>query len=296
MFRLAGHAGGENRGGLKEEPRKTEERHAAEGSTERSPIRDGSRARGAWWKVLLAGLALYLLALGLLAASARPALVPTVLVLGAFLAPVSLAVFLHERGALAGVPAGILALAFLAGGALGSITAQVLEPVLITPAPGLLAALAAGLGEEAAKLVAIAWLPGRREHGSMLHGILFGAASGAGFAAFESMGYAFNLLQTRGDVVLMGEALLARGALSPLIHGTWTAIVAGILWRERRDGRLRVSMPVVGAFSAWWPCTGCGSGPSAPSRSRSPCPACGSWRGRWRCGSPNCRCRYRPSS
>jgi hypothetical protein len=46
----------------------------------------------------------------------------------------------------------------------------------------------------------------------------------------------------------MGEALLARGALSPLIHGTWAAIVDGVLWCERRGGRLRVSMLVLGVF------------------------------------------------
>ena len=216
------------------------------------PARLGERAAGpwtrrAWWKILLTGLALYVLAMRVLASSAAPGLTPTVLVLGAFLPPVSFAAFLYERGVLVGVSPSVLTLAFLAGGIVGSIAAQILEPNL-PPTLGLPATLVVGLGEEVAKLAAIAWLLAKHEYASTRHGILFGAAAGAGFAAFESMGYALTVLQLHWDVVVMGEALLARAALAPLVHGTWAAVAAGVLWRERRGGRVRISGPVLLAF------------------------------------------------
>ena len=207
----------------------------------------GLSGRQAWWKILLAGYLLYLIAMILLASSGAPGLVPTVLVLGAFLPPASLATFLYERGALPASLLPVLALAFLAGGSIGSIVAQLLEPRL-PPTSGLSATLVVGLGEELAKLVAIAWLLGRREYASMLHGILFGAAAGTGFAAFESMSFALTILQLHGDVALMGEALVARGVLAPLVHGSWAAIVGGVLWRESRGVRVRISWPVWLAF------------------------------------------------
>jgi len=157
---------------------------------------------------------------------------------------VSIAAFLYRRTALPASLLSALALAFLAGGGIGSVVAQLLES-RPPPALGLSATLIVGLGEELAKLVAIAWLLGRREYASMLHGILVGATAGTGFAAFESMSFALTILQLHGDVALMGEALVARGVLAPLVHGTWAAIVAGVLWRERCGVPARISWPVL---------------------------------------------------
>lgn len=210
----------------------------------------GERAVGlpkqrAWWRILLTGYALYVIAL--VASSGAPGLVPTALVIGAFLPLVSFAALLYERGVLPSSLLPVLALVFFAGGVVGSITAQVLEPRL-PPTLGLPATLVVGFGEELAKLVAIVWLLGRREYASMLDGIRFGAAAGTGFAAFESMGYALTIVQLHGDVAIMGEVLFARGVLAPLVHGTWAAIVAGVIWRERRGLRIRISWPVSVAF------------------------------------------------
>lgn len=204
--------------------------------------------RRASWKVLLTGFALYLVAMRLLAASGNPNLVPTVLLLGAFLVPVTAVVFLDERDALAAVAPPVLALTFFFGGVLGTLGAQLLEERLVAGA-SLLAMLAVGVSEELAKLGAIAWLWPRREYRSTRHGIIFGAAAGMGFAAFESMGYGFTyLLQSGGNLDILGQVLLGRGLLAPLGHGTWAAIVAGVLWRERRGGRLRLNGGVLRAF------------------------------------------------
>ena len=41
---------------------------------------------------------------------------------------------------------------------------------------------------------------------------------------------------------------LLRGILSPLGHGTWTAILASVLFREGREQRFRLNWQVLGAY------------------------------------------------
>jgi len=47
--------------------------------------------------------------------------------------------------------------------------------------------------------------------------------------------------------MFVGVTLL-RGVLSPLGHGTWTAILAGVLFRETRGRRFRLDGAVIGAY------------------------------------------------
>src|SRR5205085_11498196 len=65
---------------------------------------------------------------------------------------------------------------------------------------------------------------------------LFGAAVGAGFAAFESAGYAFReLLNQNFNLNAMSEVIHLRAFLTPFGHVAWTAIAAGALWRAKGD-------------------------------------------------------------
>jgi len=41
---------------------------------------------------------------------------------------------------------------------------------------------------------------------------------------------------------------ILRGILSPVGHGTWTAILAGVLFRESRQGHFRINGKVTAAF------------------------------------------------
>jgi RsiW-degrading membrane proteinase PrsW (M82 family) len=70
-----------------------------------------------------------------------------------------------------------------------------------------------------------------------------------GFAALESSGYVFTAFVTSGgslsDVVL---TTLLRGLLSPVGHGTWTAILASVLFREAAPNRFRFNGAVIGAY------------------------------------------------
>ncbi len=120
-----------------------------------------------------------------------------------------------------------------------------------------LGASVAGLIEEPGKLLVLAFVINNRKYRSILNGLLFGAAVGAGFAAFESAGYAFLYLlqhlgvsmQNNGNVTLqlndidaMRQLIMSRGLLSPFGHIAWTAMSAAALWRVKGDAPFRFEM------------------------------------------------------
>jgi RsiW-degrading membrane proteinase PrsW (M82 family) len=77
----------------------------------------------------------------------------------------------------------------------------------------------------------------------ILNGLLFGACVGAGFAIFETMGYALTyLIETNGDFGAKMQIIIALGQLAPFAHDDWTALAAGALWRVKLDQPLRTDM------------------------------------------------------
>ena len=192
-----------------------------------------------WWRVLAAGLLLYFAGMQLVPLNANFA--PMVIVLGAFLGPVVYVTYLYESEALYDVPAPTLALIFLSGGLFGVLAAQV---VATRAAVGV---IGVALSEELAKPIGALWLSRQAPFRDARHGFLLGATAGMGFAAFETMGYAFrSLLQSGGNLDGLGQVLLTRGVLSPLAHATWTALIVGVFWRER----MRLNGAVALAFAA----------------------------------------------
>jgi RsiW-degrading membrane proteinase PrsW (M82 family) len=105
-----------------------------------------------------------------------------------------------------------------------------------------LGATSAGLVEETAKVLACAvLLRGAQQYKWILNGILIGAAVGAGFAGFESAGYAYESIIHR-DVTRVLVALTMRAIFAPFTHVVWTASVVGALWRVKQDRPFHVSM------------------------------------------------------
>ena len=95
--------------------------------------------------------------------------------------------------------------------------------------------------EEPAKLIAVLMLVrNKKKYPYILNGLLFGAAVGAGFAAFESSGYALNYGFQNLDT-LVGIIQL-RGVLSPFGHIAWTAIAGASFWRVLKDGKFRYQL------------------------------------------------------
>jgi RsiW-degrading membrane proteinase PrsW (M82 family) len=100
-----------------------------------------------------------------------------------------------------------------------------------------------GLIEESSKLIVPALVLIFMRHRSPADGLLVGVASGAGFAALETMGYAFvALIESRGSIATVDGILLLRGVLSPAGHMAWTGLSCAALWQAAADGWSRRSV------------------------------------------------------
>jgi RsiW-degrading membrane proteinase PrsW (M82 family) len=206
------------------------------------------RRTGSWWKVLLTSLLLYFIGLVVLVLTGNPNLFPTVVMLGSFMVPATYVAFFYDRRHLSQLSWPTTALSFFYGGVLGVFAASLLEPFFISNLD-FTTAFVVGLIEEFAKILGILVIARRRRHDAMLDGLILGAAAGMGFAALESTGYAFTaFLASGGSLSVTVGVTLLRGILSPLGHGTWTAILAAILFRESKAGRFRINRKVIGAY------------------------------------------------
>jgi RsiW-degrading membrane proteinase PrsW (M82 family) len=218
----------------------------------------GAGRRRIWLRMFLTGLALWLLAVVVTFLTGNPNLIPTVVLLGSFLVPVTFVAWAFGRRHSGELTAELLFSTFITGGVLGVLAASVLESYLLHPSPWLFVGV--GLIEEAVKLAALALLTRRLIRKSVRDGLILGAAVGLGFAAFESAGYAFTALFTEGGVSLMDlvQTEILRGLLAPVGHGLWTAILGGVLFSaSNRDHfvltlRLALSYLGVSLLHAVW--------------------------------------------
>jgi RsiW-degrading membrane proteinase PrsW (M82 family) len=203
-----------------------------------------------WVRIFVAGLTLWSAAVLVTFATSNANLVPTIILLGSFLVPVTFVTYAFGHADPV-VTAQRIFTAFIYGGVLGVLGASILEAALLRQ-PSRPAYLWVGLIEEAVKLAAL-WLLARRlPRYSMRDGIVLGAAVGFGFAAFESAGYAFNALFTHSGLSLLNlvETEVLRGILAPVGHGLWTAILGGTLFAAAsRRGRLRLGGAVLGWYA-----------------------------------------------
>ena len=201
-----------------------------------------------WLRVLLIGLLLYVLGIGVLILTGNPNLFPTVVMVGNFLGPVVFVAFFYERRELSQLSMPTTALGFLYGGLLGVLAASILEPVFIRQM-NLLSVFLVGVIEEFVKILGVLVIARRKRHDAEMDGLILGAAAGMGFAALESNGYAFSaFMASRGSLSATVGVTLLRGLLSPVGHGTWTAILISVLFRESGPKRFRINLKVLGAY------------------------------------------------
>ncbi|MFJ5263753.1 PrsW family intramembrane metalloprotease [Streptomyces sp. NPDC088387] len=201
---------------------------------------------GLWRHCLWGGLALWVLTALVTYATKNTTLLPTLILLGSFLVPVTFVLWAYERhGRDLGV--GVILGCFLTGGTLGVLGASLMEYYLLHPSLWMFVGV--GLIEEAVKLAALMFVLRRQPRiRGMRAGLVLGASVGFGFAALESAGYAFNAaVSTEGiDLRALIETEILRGVLAPFGHGLWTGIAGGVLLSYRRpDGRFRLAGPVV---------------------------------------------------
>jgi len=207
-----------------------------------------SKRRYKWWKLLIIGIIIYVLGLVVLVLTQNSNLFPSIVMLGNFLIPVIYVAFLFEKRTLSNVNMSMTLAGFFYGGFLGTFAAAILEPIFIQQLD-FSTAMFVGIIEEFAKIVGVLVIFRGRNHDLQLDGLIIGAAAGMGFAALESSGYAFTMfLKSGGNLSSTVYITLLRGILSPLGHGTWTAILAGVLLRESAPRKFKINLRVIGAY------------------------------------------------
>src|SRR5918998_4110431 len=205
--------------------------------------------RRRWLQLFASGLVLLFLVERTLVSTGNPNYVPSIILLGAFLVPLTFLTYLYERLPDWDVPLPVIAVCFLWGGVLGTVVAGTLE-YDVAKALGFIPKLAIGLIEESAKMLVplVFYFLGRNR--SETAGIVLGVATAAGFAGLETMGYGFvSLLQSKDNLGVLDEVLIMRGLTSPAGHLSWTGLVCAVLWRGRgQAGGPTLNWRVLGAF------------------------------------------------
>ena len=210
--------------------------------------------RTTWLRTLAVGLGLYLFVTVATVATDNLRLVPSVLLLGALLIPVTFVVYVLERVPVDADAVPALVRCFVVGGLVGLGAAALLEYETLRDL-GTLPMLGVGLIEESVKLAIPLVLFLRRRCLEPSAGVLFGVAAGMGFASFESMGYGLvELIQSRGHIGPTEALLAVRGVLSPAGHAAWTGLVCAALWQARASAhppgwRLRIAAAFVMAVA-----------------------------------------------
>ena len=201
-----------------------------------------------WLRVLVTGFALFFAGIVILILTGNSNLFPTVVIIGNFLIPVTFVVFFYERRHWSQLSLPTTALSFFYGGVLGVLAASILEPIFIRQL-NLFNMFGIGLIEEFAKILGVLVIARHWRHNSEMDGLILGAAAGMGFAALESIGYVFNaFLLSGGSLTITVFVTLIRGVLSLVGHGTWTAILASILFRESGNKHFHLNWKVLGAY------------------------------------------------
>ena len=210
--------------------------------------------RWAWVAVFAVGLAMYVAVLATLDGTRNPNYLPSLILLGSVLIPVTFLTFVSGRRGQWQLPALTLGSAALLGGVVGIVSAGAIEYNTIRHL-GVLPALGIGLIEETAKLIVpvamLVWFAARGRAIRPADGLVVGVAVGMGFAALETMGYAFTaLIASNGNLGAVETTLLLRGLLSPAGHMAWTALVCGSLWRFAAKPTPRTGLAVPATYFA----------------------------------------------
>ena len=200
-----------------------------------------ARSRDRYWKLLLAGMFVFAVSTIVAIGSGLPFALLAGLIAGSLVIPIVYVAYLSETGIVSDRPL-TLAVTFGLGALFGLPISYVVERQFGLAGGQLGPALVIGAIEEVAKLLGVVWLLRRTTARFQMDGVIFGAAAGMGFAAFETMLFGFERLEQAGAVLAM---LWIRSALAPLGHGTWTAIVSGTVWRQKTARGIRIDGPVL---------------------------------------------------
>lgn len=152
--------------------------------------------------------------------------IPGAMFVGALAVPFSLVVFFWETNVPRNISIFDVVSTFFVGGVLSLISTLLLYEVVGVGELDYIGAILVGIVEEIGKIIVVGHYIKKQNTKYILNGLLLGACVGAGFAVFETAGYAFNGLLSSQDISYMIDILFLRAVLSIGAHTVWTAIAA----------------------------------------------------------------------
>jgi len=196
-----------------------------------------------FWRIFFGAMATYLLLLLGLRQFGNMNFFPGMIVIGSFVVPLSVVVLFFELNVARNVSVYQVGKMILLGGALSLVVTMVVGAIVPGDDVGaLLPAMLTGFVEEIGKALVLLIIVRSLRYPYQLNGLLFGAAVGAGFAGFESAGYAFNLAMQTSTVDAATTNILIRGLLAPGGHVIWTAMIASALWKVKGSQPFTIPM------------------------------------------------------
>ena len=163
--------------------------------------------------------------------------VPGAMFVGALIMPLTVMVFLWEANIPRNISIVDVISMFFVGGVFSLVATFLLHVVFTVEELNYIGAITVGIVEEVAKVLLVAYYVKKRNTKYKLNGLLMGACVGAGFAVFESAGYAFSaFLNTyiyammygyypwTSSVTAMWDSIFLRGVLAIGGHVVWAAI------------------------------------------------------------------------
>lgn len=171
--------------------------------------------------------------------AAASSLVAMLIVVPAFVMPVTVLLFFWEMNVPRNISLVDLLKWVMFAGAISSIITFVVRNIFLI-GDDAAAWIAGPIPEEIAKFVMVYFIIKKKDSKYILNGLLIGCAVGVGFAAQESAGYALgNLLETgftSAQVVNVVRGLLAAGG-----HSVWASMYGAALVAAKKKEPLRMS-------------------------------------------------------
>lgn len=146
--------------------------------------------------------------------------IPGLIMIGSVAVPFSLLIFFWETNAPRNISIYEVIKMFFIGGTSSLVITLLLYSFFSPNDVSMSGAALIGVIEELGKLVIVGYFIYKLDTKYILNGLLIGAAVGAGFASFESAGYAFNL----------GEAFGSQAMITTIFERAWTAIGGHSVW------------------------------------------------------------------
>ena len=188
-------------------------------------------------RMMLASLVLYFLFFVGWSVWKNPKLLPGLMLVGSFAIPISTLVLFVEINVRRNVSLYMVARLVFLGGIFSLLITHLLPDITALTSlmfrdwSEFMGASVAGPLEESAKVLAMVAVASAAKYRYKLNGLVVGAAVGTGFSAFESAGYAFDVVLMGGSADDMVRIINLRGLLSPFMHIVWSAIAGCALWR-----------------------------------------------------------------